>query len=125
MLLYMRGDGMSKWHSLMEYIQFPLKILFIGTVLLGAGYAVINPNLSVFWSVNNEWIILISELTRYIGALIIAFFPLLVFVHVLSHKFESSTPVAMGLLSYILINVAMIFFLDTSYASYFYETDSR
>ncbi len=121
MLLYMRGDGMSKWHSLMEYIQFPLKILFIGTFLLGAGYAVINPNLSVFWSVNNEWIILISELTRYIGALIIAFFPLLVFVHVLSHKFESSTPVAMGLLSYILINVAMIFFLDTSYASYFYE----
>lgn len=121
MLLYMRGDGMSKWHSLMEYIQFPLKILFVGTFLLGAGYAIINPNLSVFWSINNDWVILISELIRYIGGLIIAFFPLLVYAHVLSHKFESSTPVAMGLLSYILINVAMIFFINTSFESYYYE----
>lgn len=121
MLLYMRGDGMSKWHSLMEYIQFPLKLLYVGTVLLGVGYAVINPNLSVFWSVNNDLIIRISELIRYIGALIIALFPLLVYAHVLSHKFESSTPVAMGILSYVLINVAMIFFIDTSASSYFYE----
>ena len=35
---------MAKWHAMLEYIQFPLKVLFFATVLLGIGNSIINPN---------------------------------------------------------------------------------
>lgn len=36
---------MSKWHSLLEYLQFPLKLLFFSTLMLGVGSTIANPNL--------------------------------------------------------------------------------
>lgn len=113
---------MSKWHSLLEVLQFPLKILFIGTLLLGIGTIVLNPNVTFLWHVEQPVIITIFELLRYIGASIIYFFPFLVFVHILSHRYESSVIVIIGVLSYVLMNISMVFFLNPSLPSQFYHS---
>ncbi|GAA6427764.1 hypothetical protein [Dielma fastidiosa] len=112
---------MSKWHSLLEFMQFPLKILFLATVLLGVGSAIINPNVAFLWSVTNQNIIRASEMFRYIGAFLINIFPVLVYLKVLSKKFEDSVPVIVGVIAYLLINISMTFFLDTTFPSYFYK----
>ena len=112
---------MSKWHSLLEFMQFPLKILFLATVLLGVGSAIINPNVAFLWSVTNQNIIRTSEMFRYIGAFLINIFPVLVYLKVLSKKFEDSVPVIVGVIAYLLINISMTFFLDTTFPSYFYK----
>lgn len=122
MLLYMRGDCMSKWHSLLEVLQFPLKILFIGTLMLGVGTIVLNQNISFLWQINHSTLINVMEMIQYIGGSIIYFFPFLVFVHLLSHRYESSIIVIIGVLSYLLINISMVFFLNPNLPSYFYHS---
>lgn len=113
---------MSKWHSLLEILQFPLKILFIGTLLLGIGTIVLNPNVTFWWQIDQPLLIKIFELLRYIGASILYFFPFLVFIHILSHRYESSVIVILGILSYVLINISMVFFLNPMLPSYFYHS---
>lgn len=113
---------MSKWHSILEILQFPLKILFIGTLLLGIGTLALNQNVSFLWHFETPLFVKLFELMRYTGACIIYFFPFLVFVHVLSHKYESAVIVIIGVLSYVLINVTMVFFLDPTYPAYFYQS---
>ena len=36
---------------MLEYIQFPLKVLFVATMLLSVGNAIINPNVAYLWEV--------------------------------------------------------------------------
>lgn len=112
---------MSKWHSLLELVQFPLKILFIGTLLLGVGTAAVNPNIEFIWKIDNEILITLFNLMRYAGATIIQYFPLLVFVQVLSKKFESFLPVVMGIVAYLILNVTMAFFVENTFTSVYYK----
>ena len=113
---------MSKWHSLLELFQFPIKILFIGTLLLGFGNVVLNQNVAFLWQIEEPILLNIAELLRYIGASIIYFFPFLSFVHILSHKYESSVIVIIGVLSYVLIHISMVFYLNPSLPSYYYHS---
>ena len=79
---------MTRWHAMLEYIQFPLKVLFVATILLGIGNAIINPNVAYLWEVKNEIVIIICEIMRYSGGFLIRIFPLLVFVVVLTRRYE-------------------------------------
>lgn len=112
---------MTKWHSLLEFMQFPLKILFLATLMLGIGSAIVNPNVSFLWSVTNQNILKFCELLRYTGGFLISIFPILVYLKVLSRKFEDSVPVIVGVLCYFLINIAMVFFMKSVFPSYFYK----
>ncbi|MCI8540340.1 MAG: hypothetical protein HFE68_02135 [Erysipelotrichaceae bacterium] len=112
---------MAKWHALMEYVQFPLKILFAATLMLGVGNALINPNIAYLWEIDNEIIIMICEMLRYSGGFLIKLFPLLVFLVVLNRKFEDSAPVFIGFVSYMIISLVVLFLENSDAASYFYD----
>lgn len=111
---------MAKWHAMLEYIQFPLKVLFFATILLGIGNSIINPNISYIWDVKNEVVILISEMMRYSGGFLIQIFPLLVFLVVLTRKFEDSVPVFIGFVSYVVLSLVVLFLQNNDAPSYFY-----
>lgn len=111
---------MARWHAILEYFQFPLKVLFFATVLLGIGSSIINPNVTFLWDVNNDVVILISEMMRYGGGFLIRIFPLLVFLVLLTRKFEDSVPVFIGFVTYIVMNVVVLFLENTGATSYFY-----
>lgn len=112
---------MAKWHSLLEFLQFPLKILFIATLMLGIGSAITNPNVAFLYSVSSPTVIRICEILKYAGGFLINLFPLLVFLKILARKFEANVPVVLGFVSYVVINITMIFFVKTTYDSYFYK----
>lgn len=113
---------MSKWHSLLELLQFPIKMLFIGTLLLGIGTIALNQNVTFLWDIQQPLIIQAAELIRYIGGCIIYFFPFLTFIHILSHKYESSVIVIIGILSYVLMHISMVFFLNPLLPEEFYHS---
>ena len=112
---------MAKWHALLEFLQFPLKILFIATLMLGIGSAITNPNVALLYSVSSPTVIRICEILKYAGGFLINLFPLLVFLKILARKFEANVPVVLGFVSYVVINITMIFFVKTTYDSYFYK----
>lgn len=111
---------MARWHAMLEYVQFPLKVLFFATIMLGVGSTIINPNVTYLWDISNKTIILISEIMRYGGGFLIRSFPLLVFIVILTRKFEDSVPVFIGFVSYIIISIIILFLENTNAASYFY-----
>lgn len=111
---------MTRWHAMLEYIQFPLKVLFAATILLGIGNAIINPNVAYLWEVKNEIVIMICEIMRYSGGFLIRIFPLLVFVVILTRKFEDSVPLIIGLLSYVVMNLMILFLNNMEAPGYFY-----
>ena len=111
---------MSRWHATLEYFQFPLKVLFFATILLGIGSSIINPNIAFLWEVENPTVILMSEIMRYSGGFLIRLFPFMVFIKVLTRKFEDSVPVFVGFISYVIMNIIILFLEDTTFASYYY-----
>lgn len=111
---------MSKWHSFLEYIQFPLKVLFFATVLLGIGTLISNPYLGILETFDFEILSIISNALKYIGGFVIKLFPLLVFLKVLTRKYEDSAPVFIGFFSLIIITVIMMVLVEGNYPSYFY-----
>ena len=113
---------MSKWHSLLELFQFPIKILFVGTFLLGLGNVLLNQNVTFLWQIEGQELLKLAELLRYTGASIVYFFPFLTYVHILSHKYESSVTVIIGILSYVLIHISMVFYLNPLLPSYYYHS---
>lgn len=112
---------MSKWHSLLEYLQFPLKVLFFATLLLGIGSLISNPNLNIVNVATPTLLLTISNVLKFSGAVLLKLFPLLIFVKTLSKKFEDSAPVMIGLFSYIIIIVIVMVMSKTDYPLYFYE----
>lgn len=110
---------MSKWHSLLEYLQFPLKVLFFATILLGVGSLMSNPNLDI---VNTSTLLLtISNILKFSGAILLKLFPLLIFVKTLSKKFEDSAPMMIGMFSLIMIMVIVMVLAKSEFPQYFYE----
>ena len=111
---------MSKWHSFLEYIQFPLKVLFLSIVLLGIGSLIENPNLGLLELFDSNILVTISEALRYIGGFMIELFPLLVFLNLLARKYEDSAPVFIGFVSLILITLMMMLLSTGEFPSYYY-----
>ncbi len=111
---------MARWHTLLEYVQFPLKVLFFAIILLGVGNSIINPNVTYLWETKNEVVILIAELMRYSGGFLIRIFPMFVFLIVMVRKFEDSVPVFVGFLTYIVMNLVVLFLENPGEAPYFY-----
>ncbi len=101
---------MRRWYSLLEIIQFPLKMLFIAIILTGVGTLIANQNLSVFWSVTDRNILLVAELMRRTGSFIIVQFPFFVMLKFLATRTNSSVPIMIGIAGYILVLLITMLF---------------
>lgn len=113
---------MSRWHSLLEYFQFPLKVMFFAIVLLGIGSSIVNPNVEFLWRADSEFVLRLSEILRYSGGFLINIFPILVFLKLLTKKYEDSVPVILGFISFFTIMVIVLFLEKTTFPEYFYSS---
>lgn len=103
---------MRKWQSYYEVLYFPLIVLFVACVLKGASGLILSPSFMTYFGVDNQWIILLSEMFRYLGSYLIEFFPFLVLIKLLTKRYEASTPVFVGISSYVIFHVGTLFFAD-------------
>ncbi len=112
---------MKKWHSFLQYMQFPLKLMFFATICLAVSSVLLNPIYGFETVMGNENIYLFSEALKYLGGFIYQIFPILVFIKLLSKKYEDSVPLFLGVFSYVLILIVMMFFAKEPYTSIYYQ----
>ena len=92
---------MQKWNSFYDIFQFPLKVLFIGLLLLTFSSIVLNPNLEIFYVIDNEYVILTAHLIKNLANFIILNFPFIVLVKMVSRKNNSDESILFGVVGYI------------------------
>jgi len=105
---------MRRWHSFLEIIQFPLRVLYVSIIFMGIGGFLLNSNVTTLIPINNSIVILFAEIMRYFGGIMIMYFPLLILIKALSKRYEDSVPVFIGIIGYIVFHVVTMFFASRS-----------
>lgn len=105
---------MRRWHSLLDIISFPLKVLFSATILMGIGGLLLNPNVNSIIPIENQLIITFAQLFRYFGSLMILNFPFFILIKALSKRYTDSIPVFIGVVGYLIFNITTMFFAKTN-----------
>lgn len=113
---------MKKWYSLLEIVQFPLKMFFVAIVLMSVGDFFTNPNLATYIHVQNQLVILTCQFFKYVGSFLISSIPMLVVIKLLSKRYEDSVPAYVGVVSYLLFHIVTMFVASTDLPSYCYNT---
>ena len=113
---------MKRWYSLLEILQFPLKMFFIAIVLMGIGDFFINPNITPYINVTNEIFLSICRFLKYVGSFLITLFPMLVVIKLLSKRYEDSVPAYVGVIAFVIFHVVTMFVATTDLPSYCYSS---
>ncbi|MDD6468234.1 MAG: PTS transporter subunit EIIC [Erysipelotrichaceae bacterium] len=113
---------MKRWYSLLEIVQFPLKMFFIAIVLMSMGDFFINPNITPYIYVQNEMILTFCQFLKYLGSFLISSVPMLVVIKMLSKRYEDSVPAYVGVVTYLLFHIVTMFVASTDLPSYCYST---
>ena len=112
---------MKKWYTLLEVIEFPLKMLFIAIVVMGIGDIIINPNITVYTSIPSTEVQLVSQLVKFFGSFLMSCFPMFMIIKLLSKRYEDSVPAYVGVVAYVLFNVITMFLGSTELPKYCYS----
>ena len=112
---------MKKWYSLLEVLQFPLKMLFVAIVLMGLGDFFVNPNITPYINVTNETILMLCRFTKYLGSFLISIFPMLLVIKLLSKRYEDSVPAYVGVIAYIVFHIVTMFVASVDLPNYCYS----
>ncbi|MBR2809593.1 MAG: hypothetical protein IKE33_05175 [Erysipelotrichaceae bacterium] len=108
---------MKKWNRLYDVMRSPIKLLVVAFMMVGLGSFVQNPNLNVFYTFRNSYVIIISEAIRQLGEVIILNFPLIVLIRLVSRRLKSGAPITLGLVGYFSFLVSTMIFQNPSMIS--------
>lgn len=113
---------MKRWHSFIEIFQFPLKLLFIGCILIAVSSLFLNSNIAVYWSVDNETVLQLAYFMRTIGNFIIVYFPFFVLVKMMARKGSQAVQNEIGILGYFVFLITTMYFSSQSLSSTAYSS---
>ncbi len=105
---------MKKWTSLFDTMRFPIKILFIGFLLIQIGEFIQNKNVNIFYNITNIYTTTFSDIVITLGRSIVYNFPLITLIRIVSRKEKSGTPILMGVLGYLTFLTVSIFINQSS-----------
>ena len=112
---------MRRWHSLLEIFLFPLKLLFVGVILIALSSLVLNANTSVFFSIRNNTVIIFANLLKTAGNFIVTNFPFFVMLKMLARRNGQGVGVVSGVLGYIVFLTVTMFMAPQDLASAAYD----
>jgi phosphotransferase system glucose/maltose/N-acetylglucosamine-specific IIC component len=105
---------MRRWKTFFEIVLLPLKVLVVGFILLGLGEMLINENFALFYTITNQYILILARLLILIGRFIIANFPILLVLKFVSKRTHSSSTIIMGLVGYVVFLITTMLFAPTT-----------
>ncbi|MPM56439.1 PTS system glucoside-specific EIICBA component [bioreactor metagenome] len=89
---------------------------------MGISGLVLNGNFQTLVGLNSTIIIKIAEMVRYVCGFIIINAPFLILIKFLSRKYEDSTPVFIGVISYFIFHISTMFFASNKLPSAVYSS---
>lgn len=113
---------MRKWYSFLEIVHTPLKVCFLGCALIALSGLVLNPNVSLFFSTNNTIVIAIAEICKYLGGVLVNFFPVMLLLAFLGKRDHGNIIMFIGFISYLAFNVMTMFFAKSDLVSTAYSS---
>ncbi len=113
---------MRKWHTLLNIFQFPLKLLFIASILFCTGTLLLNPNFTLFFPINGDLIYQVAYFIRTIGNFIIVNFPFFILVKMLSRKGAQGIQSEVGLIGYFVFLITTMYFSTQALDPIFYRS---
>ena len=112
---------MNKLNSLVDILRYPLKILFVGYIMLGLGLFLQNDNFAVFYTITNPILVITSEFMVEVGAFIVRNFPLFFLIKYVSRKTNSYIPILMAIIGYATFLIATMIFASSDLPSYLFS----
>jgi len=99
---------MRRWRSYMEIISFPIKIVFLATILLGMSSLVLNPNFITL--VGSQASLTIgAQVLKYIASTIIVALPLVFLLRVVYHREDDPMILVAALIGYFTLHIVTMF----------------
>ena len=113
---------MNRLQTYYEQIQLPIKALFLGTLLIAFGSVLTNPYIHVFLKLDVPLIVTTAEILLYSGGLILAYFPVYIFVKLLLYRQNDANILVTGILSYLVFTVIMAVLSPSNLPESTYQT---
>ncbi|CAM4269719.1 PTS glucose transporter subunit IIBC [Erysipelothrix aquatica] len=105
---------MNRLQTYYEQLQLPLKSLFFGSLLVAIGTIIPNPYVNSVLKLDSPILLSISRVLLMSGGIILAYFPLYVFIKLLSHEKNEPNIVVTGIISYLAFLVSMLLLSPTT-----------
>lgn len=99
---------MNRLQTYYEQLQLPVKSLFLGSFLIAIGSIISNPNVNEIIKLQGPLITTIANVLLYSGGIILAYFPVYVFIKLLSFRNDESNIVVTGIIAYFIFLVVMV-----------------
>lgn len=101
---------MNKLQVYLEELQLPIKSLFVAAGLISVGTLLGNPFVNDVFKLNYPWLVRITQILLFTGGLILTCFPYFVFVKLLYSRTEEKNIVIVGIISYLVYLIMIMFF---------------
>lgn len=111
-----------KWHSLFELLVFPIGVLMVGSVLIGLSNLITSPTFAMFYSIQNDLVIVLAEAFSKIGTFLIVNFPLIFLLRIVAKKKGSATTIISCFLGYVTYAVFTMYFARSDLGSTAYSS---
>lgn len=113
---------MNKLQIYLEELQLPIKSLFLATFLIAVGSILGNPFLNEILKLDYPIVITITNILLFTGGLIVKAFPFLVFVKLLQARMDEKNIVVVGIISYLVYLIMILFFAPGTLPENAYST---
>ena len=91
---------MNKLQTYYEQLQLPIKAVFVGTVMIALGTIVQNPFINEFLKLNTPFMSIIANIILFSGGLILSYFPVIIFIKLLTQRINEINIVVSGVIAY-------------------------
>jgi hypothetical protein len=99
---------MRRWRSYIEITGFPLKVIFLATIMLGLGSMILNPNFVTLVGAQDT-ISLSAEVMRTIASSIILIFPLIFLMRTVDRRDDDPMITVAALIAYFTLHIITMF----------------
>ena len=96
--------------NLYESCKTPIRVAYLGFVLIAFGFLIKNDSVNVFYTFRSNIVLFIAELFLRVGELIIMNLPLVFMLNIVCKKANSASPVVMALVGYFTYVVTTMLF---------------
>lgn len=99
---------MNRLQSYYEQLQVSLKILFVAAAMIAVGSIITNPYLNNIIRLDNEILLSTAQILRMCGGTILSYFPVYVFVKLLSHEKSEQNITVAGIMAYLVFLTTLV-----------------
>ncbi|MBQ1567829.1 MAG: hypothetical protein IIZ80_08085 [Erysipelotrichaceae bacterium] len=113
---------MKKIMNLYESCKTPIRVAYVGFLLISFGFLIQNESVNVFYTFRSNIILFLAELSLRIGELIIMNLPIIFMLNIVCKRANNASPVVMALVGYFTFVVTTMLFANQSMNSLAYSS---